>query len=678
MRWHRLPGAAFDELAHGGGGPEIVRMLWATQLSRRLLVLRALMDDTAQRAPALLARSDVAHSYAVLAQAQQRSQAVVDALLLSPGVGLWSMHCLRRLRGSVSASVPLEEDLAGLGALAAVAALRSGVTAEVTVVLRDGGLYLPGCGLITATFSGWARASMTDGVMRLSAAPGVAIIQTDASSTVPLPAGRPGSEPAPGVTPLPAAIASVVMVPDGTAPDATGPDDVGADGAGPAGSGLVTTGIPDGPRVGFIPVRRLVAGAGTAQLAIVLDDLDPARLMLDLPVASSGAGEPAELWQQRLTEGWRLLSEADPQRAMAIGSGMAAIFPLRPTDREAELSASSGEAFGGPAMTLPKDGFSFAAALVHEFQHSKLSALLDLVDLFDSGSSRLFYAPWRSDPRPLSGLLQGAYAFLGLVGLWDSCRRLDAGSNHAHFEFARWREEVWRVVVEVRASGELTPLGRRFVAGMQSAAAAYRRTTVPAVPLRLAHQVIADTRLLWRLRNLEPAPEQVDRLAQAWVDGTAVPDLMIRTTTVPAARGLVHNTRLALIHRRLADPTGFKATGMNGVESGAAEMGGSLDDRHVDPAVSPADLAFGFDQLDVAAHAYKKEIAQNPDHLDAWAGLVLCLRDVPSAAGRRLLERPELVRAVYHGIENLTGTRVDPEALAAWLPVPRGSVGRVP
>ena len=51
--------------------------------------------------------------------------------------------------------------------------------------------------------------------------------------------------------------------------------------------------------------------------------------------------------------------------------------------------------------------------LVHEFQHSKLSAMLDLVPLTDPDDHGRYFAPWRVDPRPLAGLLQGVYAFVG-------------------------------------------------------------------------------------------------------------------------------------------------------------------------------------------------------------------------------------------------------------------------
>jgi len=62
--------------------------------------------------------------------------------------------------------------------------------------------------------------------------------------------------------------------------------------------------------------------------------------------------------------------------------------------------------------------------MVHEFQHSKL------------------WAPWRTDPRPLGGLLQGVYAFLGVADTWRALAARPALGDLAMREFAEAREQV--------------------------------------------------------------------------------------------------------------------------------------------------------------------------------------------------------------------------------------------
>ncbi|WP_261561450.1 HEXXH motif domain-containing protein [Frankia tisae] len=578
-----------------------------TQLSKRLLVLRAFLDDAAHLKPDAVAKSGLDASFKVLVAAQRIAADEVGELLLSPGFGLWAMHCLRRLHGTVTSPTPIEDDLAGLGTLAVVAALRTGLDAEVTLLISGSELVLPTLGRYRGELTGWARARTAGRMLTIRSA--------DPAD------GRP------------------VRI-DWQRP------------AQPGRSG------PGGADAGWEPVPVLGSEADGGRIDLRLDFHDPARRWLDLPMTAEVEPDAVELWQQRIDEGWRILRRHDPPAAEALAAGLTTIFPLRVTSEATELSASAGEAFGAVAMTLPKDGLSCAAALIHEFQHNKLSALLDLVTLFESVEGRLFYAPWRADPRPLPGLLQGAYAYLGLVDFWNFQRRVLSEPDYAHFEFARWREEVWRVLVTIRLSGALTPLGLRFIDGMRTVIGRHRQAAVPAEPRRLARQISLDTWTTWRLCNLEPAADQVAALAEAWAKGRQAPaGMRVDAGVRPGSRGLVHSARLDLVHLRLNEPKVFAAA-REGVP-GVLEQEFSLADR-----------AHAFGDVHLAAAAYKQEIAGDPDRLGAWAGLALCRRETDPGGSRILIAHPELVRAVHRGIEELTGKRIDPDALTSWLPEP--------
>ncbi len=101
--------------------------------------------------------------------------------------------------------------------------------------------------------------------------------------------------------------------------------------------------------------------------------------------------------------------------AQAVAQLVRVIVPLeRPS--EGERSSSSPETFGAIALSRPRNATSLAVTLIHELQHLKLSAVIDLVMLTRPDDGRRYYAPWRDDPRPVSGLLQGAYAYLGISG----------------------------------------------------------------------------------------------------------------------------------------------------------------------------------------------------------------------------------------------------------------------
>ncbi|MDV6287982.1 HEXXH motif-containing putative peptide modification protein [Streptomyces sp. UP1A-1] len=102
-------------------------------------------------------------------------------------------------------------------------------------------------------------------------------------------------------------------------------------------------------------------------------------------------------------------------RAVVPYGRTAAVPPAAPT---VAVSASSGDSFGAMLISRPGSALALAETLVHEFQHSKLAALLHLFPLLDDDREERYYAPWRADPRHLTGLLHGAYAFTGVAGFW--------------------------------------------------------------------------------------------------------------------------------------------------------------------------------------------------------------------------------------------------------------------
>jgi uncharacterized protein len=122
-------------------------------------------------------------------------------------------------------------------------------------------------------------------------------------------------------------------------------------------------------------------------------------------------------------------------------------------------------------VARPEDGETLALLLIHEFQHVKLGAMLDLFELCDPGAAgRLFYAPWRDDPRPVEALLQGAYAHLGVTDYWRARRDRAEGPDAvaAAERFARWRALTVEAIETLADSGALTDRGYRVVARMRA------------------------------------------------------------------------------------------------------------------------------------------------------------------------------------------------------------------
>jgi HEXXH motif-containing protein len=157
--------------------------------------------------------------------------------------------------------------------------------------------------------------------------------------------------------------------------------------------------------------------------------------------------------------------------AAEVAAAISVIVPLS-RSADGQLSSSSPEAFGAVAMSEPPDPDTCAVTFTHEVQHLKLCAVLEIVSLTQPDDGRLRYAPWRRDPRPIAGLLQGAYAYLGVTEFWRRQRQLATGSAQlrADGEFALWRAGTTRVIDTLLSSNRLTPEGTHFVQRMSETA----------------------------------------------------------------------------------------------------------------------------------------------------------------------------------------------------------------
>jgi HEXXH motif-containing protein len=265
-----------------------------------------------------------------------------------------------------------------------------------------------------------------------------------------------------------------VMLPSLGAAEVSGPTVVVRSAKGHAKVGPVEVpGNPHQNAPGWLGLRQVRVGS----LSVLIDDLDPFR-MPDVPDLAPRQS-PAWEWEAAFEQAWPLLERIHPVTAAEIAAAVSVVIP-RTGQVAGVVSTSSPEAFGAVAMSFPPDPVICAETLAHEIQHVKLSALMDIVTLAEPDDDRRYYAPWRDDPRPLGGLLQGAYAYLGVSGFWRRQRRFARGPREPEAEFARWREATAGAVETLRSSGRLTPEGLDFVSGMAGTLAAWRAEPVPA------------------------------------------------------------------------------------------------------------------------------------------------------------------------------------------------------
>ncbi|MEV4107729.1 FxsB family cyclophane-forming radical SAM/SPASM peptide maturase [Nonomuraea sp. NPDC049695] len=222
----------------------------------------------------------------------------------------------------------------------------------------------------------------------------------------------------------------------------------------------------------WLAVRTVSCG----DFSLVLEDADPHRDCHQWPAADRLDESALSTWQRSFEAAWCLIEKEYPQYAQGLRGGLITLTPLAPAPAGRDVSSTARHAFGAVAAALPGDPATLALLLIHEYQHVKLGAVLDLFDLFDKNDTRLYHAPWRTDPRPLEGLFQGTYAHIGVTDFWRTRRNVVRGAARvkAQEEFARWCGHTLAATGTLAGSQALTPLGERFVARMRQTVAAWQ------------------------------------------------------------------------------------------------------------------------------------------------------------------------------------------------------------
>ncbi|AXE80147.1 aKG-HExxH-type peptide beta-hydroxylase [Streptomyces atratus] len=454
-----LPDRMLRQLGRTEGDSDTLRVLVRDQDTRRLLLLRALLD-AAEAAPTTVcppqALDRLRQDWALLESSERADRAAVRTVLLHPFTGPWAQRCLRGLSGSTP-GVELSADMDHLSALAAAAAIRAKVAFTTRLTAHDGLLSLPTLGALR-TASGPADIVFAEGELT--------VFETD---------GRP--------------LITVHTQQDGTACSAD-------------------------PR--WLPVLALPAvlpGTGP----VPMDDVDPYRTeggglrRHGLSTATHIDDQERKAWAESWAGMEPLLRIGGEHRLTEASALLRCLVPLGPPpgsgplgDGVAHCSGTRREAFGAVLSSKPPTAAYFASTLVHELQHTKLAALGSLVPLHHEDATPRHFAPWRSDPRPFDGLLQGAYSHIALADYWQ---RFALGAQRvthrdlAWAEHARCREQVGAVLPVLAGSAALTREGRVLVDEMITLYHRLDDCPPPTGHLARAEAYVATAKVIWQQRN---------------------------------------------------------------------------------------------------------------------------------------------------------------------------------
>jgi HEXXH motif-containing protein len=608
---HTISATGLDALLRGRGDGAVIDELIGAEHSRRLLLLRALYDRSVSlSSDSFDSPLSLSDAWELLERVQAKSPGAVEDVLMAPGTGTWLSCALRNLRKPPRSAVPAWVTLGHLASLAAASAAAARIEFTLTVPVNQGAVSLPGLGsAVLPTDEDWTTARVTGDQwrMRITGGGGEVVVGSDRARRVP----------------------------------------------------------------DWRPTRRVTLGHDAAVGSVTLEEHDPYRSYSGPSAPRTLSESEARAWQSSLTKAWNVLLRDEPSSLDAMRRGLISITPLPRGERFRPYSSSSAEAFGGINVSLSDESAELAATLVHEFQHVKLGALTHLVPLLRRPEKteeppELFHAPWRDDPRPVEGLLQGIYAFIGVARFWRVHRRAAdaARAPLAHFEFALWRDAVSSALNSVRRHERLTPLGRQLLQSLTQSCAGWLGDDVPAMELRLAREAAASHRARWHEHHLRPSPDVVGEAVRAWRRREECPPSVhtASASVEPDGEARFLDTAAVLARHRLTAPDG---SWRDSVAAGDRVRG-----------AGQVDILLACEDRVAARRELADQLRYGDPPVGSWAALGRALADSPEQrdASRFLFRSPEWARAIRDTLQAEYGQRPDPVALAAWL----GGAGKPP
>jgi uncharacterized protein len=341
---HALPELDFLSLASGQGSASALQKLIDGQRTlRRTLVTAVYQAANSHAAVSTGARARLRVAWGVLAAVEAECPTALDRVLNHPFTRLWAVRSLGRLQIPHSGSAgglgqAISADLDYLSALAASAAARAGVAAELSVPLIDGAVLLPTIGRLVV---GPEHAELRTAHL---------IVDGD---VVQFQVGEDWWKLA--INDLLRADAAPLQVGD------------------------------DRRSAEWRPNRFLQA----AELSVAIEDGDPFRDCYGSAVTPPLSGEQFADWQRAFAGAWAEIEASFPEYAPAIRTGLTVLVPLaaqpepEPEPERDGIGAAERHAFGTVAVSRPADPARLARLIVTAFQRAKFGAIIDLFDLCD-------------------------------------------------------------------------------------------------------------------------------------------------------------------------------------------------------------------------------------------------------------------------------------------------------
>jgi HEXXH motif-containing protein len=166
-----------------------------------------------------------------------------------------------------------------------------------------------------------------------------------------------------------------------------------------------------------------------------------------------------------VSEARKLIETVDPVFARLMFALQRWIVAIRAGDPGTHSAFTSPELRGVAFVSDTPNVLWLAQALIHEHHHDILNMVMAIRPLFDSADVRVFYSPWRNDPRPLSGLIHAIFVFSAVAEFQRRVLEQDKFSDQRMWLKARHWATICRLHIAIAQvpRESLTELGRALL-----------------------------------------------------------------------------------------------------------------------------------------------------------------------------------------------------------------------
>jgi HEXXH motif-containing protein len=175
-----------------------------------------------------------------------------------------------------------------------------------------------------------------------------------------------------------------------------------------------------------------------------------------------------------------LVERHQPDTLRQLGE-LIKVIALKPPLSGDYSNLSLSDLPGAFVLSAVPEPYWIADSLIHEFFHNRLFFITEEEPIFsepepdeDADEPGAFYSPWRSDLRPLSGLLHALYVYTGVCKFWFSVWQSGEtdGSRRAYVEdqAVRWMYAIRIGAHQLRTRARFTEFGASLFKEMEKEA----------------------------------------------------------------------------------------------------------------------------------------------------------------------------------------------------------------